>query len=243
MCRMIAFASVDPLDVAPYLARLSGFSRSGNLVEGWERRPGGNHPDGWGIAFRQGEEIRVLRSGKPACADPQLHEISARTDRFIGHVRYASNTATVNAANSHPFLAHGVALAHNGTFQGSIGLEAGGRNVSDTLVFLERLCSLWRERTLPRLKEALSEILLDPHLVGNYSAANLLIASGDSLFALRRWRRNEDYYTLFLQSLPGQVVVASQPLDDAPGWRPLGNGELAELRPNAPRSEFLSGMS
>ncbi len=240
---MIAFASVVPLDVAPYLARLSDFALRGNLVEGWEIRPGGNHPDGWGIACRRGDEIRVVRSGNPACADPQLLEVRAETDRFIGHVRYASNTSTVNAANSHPFLVGGIALAHNGTFRGSIGDEAGTRNVSDTLVFLERLCDLWRERTLPFLNEAISEILLNSDLVGNYSAANMLIASGDSLFVLRRWRRNEDYYTLFLRSLPGQVVVASQPLDDAPGWRPLGNGELVELRPDAPRSEFLSGMS
>ncbi|MBF8259691.1 MAG: putative glutamine amidotransferase [Actinobacteria bacterium] len=240
---MIAFVSVEPIDVAPYLAHLSDFARRGNLVDGWERRPGGNHPDGWGIACRQGEEIRIVRSGNPACADPQLLDVRAKTDRFIGHVRYASNTATVNAANSHPFFADGIALAHNGTFRGSIGDEAGTRNVSDTLVFLERLCVLWRERTLPCLKEVMSEILQNTDLVGNYSAANMLIASGESLFALRRWRRNEDYYTLFLQSSPGQVVVASQPLDDGPGWRPLGNGELAELRPNAPRSEFLSGMS
>ena len=89
MCRMIAFASTEALDVAPYLARLSDFARRGNLVDGWERRPGGNHPDGWGIACRQGDEIRVVRSGKPACGDPQLLEILARTDRFIGHVRYA----------------------------------------------------------------------------------------------------------------------------------------------------------
>ncbi len=243
MCRMIAFASVDPIDVAPYLASLSDFARRGNLVDGWEKRPGGNHPDGWGIACRHGDEIRVVRSGNTACADPQLLEVRAETDRFIGHVRYASNTATVNAANSHPFLVGGIALAHNGTFRGSIGDEADTRNVSDTLVFLERLCVLWRERTLPRLNEAISEILLNFDLVGNYSAANMLIASGDSLFVLRRWQRNEDYYTLFLKSLPGQVVVASQPLDDAPGWRPLGNRELMELRPDAPRSEFLSGMS
>lgn len=240
---MIAFASAEPRDVAPYLAHLSDLARRGNLVDGWERRPGGNHPDGWGIAYRNWEEIRIVRSGNPACADPQLLKIHAETDRFIGHVRYASNTATVNAANSHPFLVDGIALAHNGTFRGSIGDEAGTRNVSDTLVFLERLCVLWRERTLPCLKEVMSEILQNTDLVGNYSAANMLIASGESLFALRRWRRNEDYYTLFLQSSPGQVVVASQPLDDGPGWRPLGNGEMAELRPNAPRSEFLSGMS
>jgi len=239
MCRMIGFASAEPVDVTPFLVALSDLSRRGNLVDRWERRPGGNHPNGWGIAYRREGEIRLLRSGKPANADPMLSEIRVTTDRFIGHVRYASNTATVNASNAHPFLVLGTALAHNGTFRGKIGEEASLRNVSDTLVFLERLSALWGERTFSRLREALGEILGDPGLVGEYSAANLLIASGEALFALRNYRRDEDYYTLFLHAAPGQAVVASQPLDDTPGWRPLGNGELVEMRPRAPLSAFL----
>lgn len=240
MCRMIAFASAEPVDGTPYLVRLADFSRRGNLVDGWDRRPGGNHPDGWGIAYLQEGEIRALRSGRPACEDPLLGETRIRTGRFIGHVRYASNTATVNAANAHPFLAPGAALAHNGTFRGMIGEEADSRGISDTLVFLERLADRWRERTLLPLREALSEMLGDPGLVGDYSAANLLIASGDALFALRKYRRNESYYTLFLRATPGRVEAASEPLDDAPGWEPMGNGQLVELDPRAPRSVSLS---
>jgi len=239
MCRMIGFASAEPVDATAYLGCLSDFSRRGNLVDRWERRPGGNHPDGWGIAYRREGETRLLRSGKPANADPMLSDLRVTTDRFIGHVRYASNTATVNASNAHPFLVRGTALAHNGTFRGKIGEEASLRNISDTLVFLERLSALWGEKTFSRLREALTEILGDSGQVGDYSAANLLIVSGEALFALRHFRRDEDYYTLFLRTSPEQAVVASQPLDDAPGWRLLGNGELVELRPRAPRSAFL----
>ena len=100
MCRMIGFAAFEPVDAAPFLAALSTFSRSGNLVEGWERRPGGNHPDGWGIAYREAGEMKLLRGGMPANADPMFSEVRVATDRFIGHVRYASNTATVNAGNA-----------------------------------------------------------------------------------------------------------------------------------------------
>jgi len=240
MCRMIGFASADPMDVTPFLARLSDFSQSGNLVDGWERRPGGNHPDGWGIAWRGEGRIRILGSGKPANADPLLSRSGMTTDRFIGHVRYASDLATVNASNAHPFLVRETALAHNGTFRGKIGEEARSRGVSDTLVFHERLSALWVEKTLSRLREALAEILGDPGQVGDYSAANLLIASGEALFALRHYRREGDYYTLYLRSEPGLAVVASEPPDGAPGWRLLGDGELVELHPQSPRSAFLA---
>jgi predicted glutamine amidotransferase len=235
MCRMIAFSSSEPRNVAPYLASLARFCESGNLVDGWERRPGGNHPDGWGVAWRAGDEIRMVKGGNPAVSDPLLFSIGAATDRFIGHVRYASNPETVCAANSHPFQALGVTLAHNGTFYGKIGSEGDDRKISDTAVFLELLENRWMERTLEGLSETLRGILSARELVGEYSAANLLIAAGDSLFAFRRYRRNGEYYTLYLNSGDGVSVVASEPLDAHPGWRLLADGELVELSRSVPR--------
>jgi predicted glutamine amidotransferase len=231
---------VEQRDVAPYLASLARFCESGNLVAGWERRPGGNHPNGWGVAWRAGDEIRMVKSGNPAASDPLLFGMSAVTDRFIGHVRYASDPETVCAANSHPFQALGVTLAHNGTFYGKIGAEGNARKVSDTVVFLELLVDRWVERTLAGLSETLLWILSDRELVGEYSAANLLIASGNDLFAFRRYHRNADYYTLYMKSGGGLAVVASEPLDADPGWRLLEDWELVELSPGAPRSVLIA---
>ena len=242
MCRMIAFSSNEPRNVAPYLASLARFCGSGNLVAGWEKRRGGNHPDGWGVAWRAGDEIRMVKSGNPAASDPLLSGMRAETDRFIGHVRYASNHDTVCAANSHPFQVSGVTLAHNGTFYGKVGAEGDARKVSDTLVFLELLEDRWVERTLSGLSETLRGILTDRALVGDYSAANLLIAAGDDLFAFRRFHRNGEYYTLFLKSGEGLAIVASEPLDADPGWRLLADGELVELSRDAPGSIPLTAL-
>lgn len=240
MCRMLAFVSDESRDVAPYLAHLARLSAHGNLVDRWEKRPGGNHPDGWGIVFRQQGETRLVRSGNPAATDPALAGLRGWTDRFIGHARYADDTETVNEENSHPFLMRGIALGHNGTFRGRIGEEAGRRRVSDTLVFLEFLADRWKERNHAGLCEALSNMLEDGDLVGRYSAANMLIAAGESVFALRNYRKDEGYYTLFLRSGPGLAIVASEPIDDSPGWRPLANGELVELSARQPVSLFLA---
>jgi predicted glutamine amidotransferase len=236
MCRMIAYASVEPRDAAPYLEHLARFCESGNLVARWEKHRGGNHPDGWGIAYRQEEEIRGIRSGKPAASDPLLSQVRVRTDRFIGHVRFASNPETVHAGNSHPFIASGIALAHNGTFYGKIGEDGDARKVSDTLVFLEFLARRWTSRALPELAEVLRETLSDRERVGDYSAANLLIATGDRLFALRRYRKDPEYYTLFLAERDGYRVVSSQPLDDGNRWRLLADGELLDLVSGESRS-------
>ncbi|MGZ8449791.1 MAG: class II glutamine amidotransferase, partial [Candidatus Deferrimicrobiaceae bacterium] len=161
MCRMIGFATVEAQDVAKYVSSLARFCESGNLVAGWEKRPGGNHPDGWGVAWRAGDEMRMVKSGNPAATDPLLSDVRARTDRFIGHVRYASNPETVCAATSHPFQALGVTLAHNGTFYGKIGAEGDARKVSDTVIFLELLEDRWTERMMAGLSEAIRGILSD----------------------------------------------------------------------------------
>jgi predicted glutamine amidotransferase len=239
MCRMIAFASQRPLPVGPHLAQLARLAVEGMLVDRWERHPGGNHPDGWGIALLppEGGDPRVVRSGKPACADPALrvHD-DETTRRFIGHIRFASNLSSVSEANAHPFTVSGVTLGHNGTFKGSIGAEGDARGVSDSLVFLERLAARWPAgRTFEGLADALRDLLSDELLVGNYSAANFLVLEGGRLFAFRRSRRDHDYYALHLREGDDALVVASERLDDGPGWTRLAEGELVELSPPAPR--------
>lgn len=231
---MLAFASPSPRKVGPYLCELARLSRWGNLVQGWERRPGGNHPDGWGAAWRQGGGIHLVRSAKAACSDPLAAALTARADRLIAHARYASNAATVNAANAHPFRAGGIVVAHNGTFYGRIGDEAARRNVSDTLVFCEHLGAAWTERTLEGLREVLSHILSDEALVGDYSAANLLVMAGEGLFALRNFRHNPDYYTLYLRARAEETVAASEPPEGGTDFRLLENGELVALAPASP---------
>jgi predicted glutamine amidotransferase len=169
-----------------------------------------------------------VRGALPAHADPLLAGAAAATDRFVGHARFASNRSTVSAENAHPFLHGGVALAHNGTFFGRIGAEAGGRGVSDSLVFLERLAGAWRGGGLDALAAALASLLSDRELVGEYTAANLLLLRGADLFAFRRSRKDHDYYALFRREGGGVAEAASEPLG-GDGWTPFGEGELVEL--------------
>jgi predicted glutamine amidotransferase len=215
-------------------------------VVGWEKHKGGNHPDGWGAAWREKNEIRCARSGNPASKDPLLPKLRIRTNRFIGHVRYSSTPETIGTGNSHPFLLSGIALAHNGTFYGKIGDEGNRRRVSDTLVFLELLSKRWQNRSFEGLWQTLNEILSDQELVGNYSSANLLIAAEEKLFALRRFRRHPKYYTLFVSEKANIRVASSQPLENigwsgAENWRLLEDGELFDLVTG--ESRFLSCVS
>jgi predicted glutamine amidotransferase len=235
---MIAFASRTPRETKPFLSHLARFSREGMLVERWTRHPGGNHPDGWGAAWRAGGRTNLVRGALPAWEDPRLAEAEAGTCRFVGHVRFASNRASVSAENAHPFLLGDVALAHNGTFYGEIGDEGDERGVSDSFVFLERLARRWGSGGIDELAALLGEILADREVVGEYTAANLLILRGDDLFAFRHSRKDEGYYSLYLREEEGGAVVASEPLD-GDGWIPLRDGELVEISAPALPREML----
>lgn len=243
MCRMIAFASAEPQPVAPYLSQLARLSSEGILVDRWARHPGGNHPDGWGVALWPpgGGNPRIVRSGRPANADPGLRALEGEVAaRFIGHVRFASNRSGVCEANSHPFSVDGIVLCHNGTFKGTIGAEGDARGVSDSLVFLERLAAAWpAPRAIEGLADSLSALLSDETLVGGYSAANCLVAEGGRLFAFRKSRHDHDYYALYLHRGERGATVSSERLDDGPGWRELEEGELVELSPAATRSTVV----
>jgi predicted glutamine amidotransferase len=243
MCRMLAFVSSAPRPLAPWIDRLARLSSEGILVERWARHPGGNHPDGWGVAvLPDGPGApRIVRGAMPAHADPALPPLgSVAASRFIGHARFASNRSSVCEANAHPFAVEGVVLAHNGTFRGAIGAEGDARGVSDSLVFLERLAARWPAgRTFEGLAETLREILSDEAETGDYSAANFLAAEGGRLFAFRKSRRDHRYYALHLREAPGELAVASERLGEDAGWREIAEGELVEMSLPAPRSTVV----
>jgi len=217
MCRLLAYASNNPQEITPYLFHLSRLASS--------------NPHGWGIAYHRTKgDLRLIRRLESAFTDPLLREVNGKSDRLIGHVRFATNGQTINASSVHPFLFKGIVLAHNGRFDGSIEDEAARRKVSDSLVFLEVLAERWKDRTAEGLRDALGSIMANKSLVGDYSGANLLIMSGKSLYAFRCYRTAGSYYTLYLHAEPGLTVVSSEKLDGA-GWRELENMELVELNP------------
>ena len=150
---------------------------------------------------------------------------------MIGHVRMATNNRTVNGSSAHPFMTRGIILAHNGRFGGSIGVEAERRKVSDSLVFLEVLAERWTEKTAEGLREALTGIMTNNTLVGDYSGANLLILYEGTLYAFRCYRTSGSYYSLYLFTAPGVAIVSSEQLDESENWRLLDNMELVELTP------------
>jgi predicted glutamine amidotransferase len=186
----------------------------------------------------------------------EARELQSTT--FIAHVRYAT-TGGLDAANTHPFEQRGRLFAHNGVVHDLERLERELGDAAELVrgdTDSERLFALVT-RDIEREGEVTKGILAAARWVADelpIYAINLILATADGLWALRypdvhdvwileraaggpRGSRHLDAASAAgrvrvrsagLATAPC-VVVASEPMDEDPGWRMLEPGELVHV--------------
>ena len=181
---------------------------------------------------------------------------SSRT--FLAHVRFAS-TGALTLANTHPFEQQGRLFAHNGVLTGLSQLEdelGDDRALVEGETDSERLFALITRETRRREGNVRAGIVAAASWVAEHLpvySLNLILSTESELFALRYPETN----TLHVLDRTagghrgGQplhhrgslgirvhseeaarrpvVVLASEPMDDDPGWRTLESGELLHV--------------
>jgi predicted glutamine amidotransferase len=186
----------------------------------------------------------------------EAKEVQSRT--FVAHVRYAS-TGGLSPQNTHPFEQDGRLFAHNGVIEGLDRLEAElGEAMSlvkgDT--DSERFFALITRETR-RTGDVSEGIAAAARWVAEHLplfAINLVLITAQELWALRY---PDSHDLLVLEREPGgedgdrhlehssprgrirvhsrdlvdqrAVVVATEKMDDDPGWSPLASGELLHV--------------
>lgn len=198
MCELFALSSLYPATV-----RLSfeEFSRHGGLA--------GPHKDGWGIAFYDGRDVRLLREPEPAsdsaCAR-LIREQSPASTTVLSHIRKATRGAP-GLANCQPFARELAGrmhvFAHNGDLDPR-ALESGFRPVwyrpigetDSELAFcalLERVRPLWFDaRGVPELAARIRIVADFAASLRPLGPANFLYADGDALFVHGHKRTHAD---------------------------------------------------
>jgi len=170
---------------------LEEFSRHGGLA--------GPHKDGWGIAWYEGADVRLVKEPSAASDSACLGFIQDhpfRSTTVVGHIRRATQ-GRLTLANTQPFTrelggqVH--VFAHNGDLDG-----AGLRNsfhlgayhpVGETdseyafCALLARLSGLWREpKQAPPVAVRLALVSEFAAELRAFGPANFLYADGDALF-------------------------------------------------------------
>ncbi len=181
-----------------------------------------------------------------------------RSRTFLGHVRFAT-TGALTLANTHPFEQDGRVFAHNGVLSGLPELEAElGADLAlvKGQTDSERLFALITRETRRRDGDLHAGIVAAVEWVAAHLpiySLNLIVTTESELFALR-YPEGDTLYLLAREaggasgSSPLRhhsglgtlvrcdeaaerpvVVLASEPMDDDPGWRALESGELVQV--------------
>jgi predicted glutamine amidotransferase len=217
------------------------------------------NPDGTGLGYFVPIVGAVIdKEPLPAYEDPAFAREAkhVKSTTFVSHIRYAT-TGERATENTHPFTIDGMLFAHNGMVQGLDALEAHlGRDMrfvgGDT--DSERCFALVAKEIRARGNVGAGISAAVNWIADNLPvySMNFVLATANELWAFR-YPRTHRLFVLerVAGGGPGQrdlhhvsgtmrvhvpdlqrhpsVVVASEPLDDAAGWRPLESGELIRV--------------
>ena len=242
MCRLLGVVSAAPTSIAAAVGDdvLTDFVALTKV-----------HGDGWGSAAvdRVGATPRVTVSAGSALDDSDftaaVHD--PRPTAALVHLRWATNGLAVEPRNSHPFLADGLAMAHNGSIKPMAALNdlidpataASLRGTTDS----ERYFAVIRQyrRDATSLTDAVRRAVARLRQSHPDASLNALILGEDQLIVVHAHARSrllaEDIEEISATDLPAEhledyfalrvarprrdvLVVGSTGFGDLP-WEPL----------------------
>jgi predicted glutamine amidotransferase len=238
MCRLLGVVAATPAPLAELLvAELEPFVA---LSE--------EHDHGWGIGHRGPDGAIAIRKDPVRAADSETFHASVAgtaSDVALLHIRQASPGMPLTPANTHPFLAGGIAFAHNG--------YAWPNTVLDTLIEergapapkgdtdSERYCSLVRAGLREgSVAEALGRAAALITERATMTSLNSLLVTPDALYAVAWWHaptiraqpdgETERDYRLWYRVAADRVVVASAGMQgQGEGWQELPDRCVLEI--------------
>jgi len=230
MCRHLAYLG-PPAPLARFL-----FDPPHSLVhQSWaprDMRGGGTiNADGFGVGWFGPDGPIRYRRHTPIWSDTTLPGLAATVSApaVLAAVRSATEAMPVVETAAAPFAGDGWLFSHNGRitgWPGSVGALAGALPATDllTLEAPTDAALLWalvrdRLRAGATPAEAVTTVVAEVGRAAPGSRLNLLLTDGTTIVA------STVGHALSVHFGSG-VLVASEPLDDEPGWRPVPDRTL-----------------
>jgi predicted glutamine amidotransferase len=201
------------------------------------------HKDGWGITVANQDQTAMIPVTRQLGSAHEtshyrdaIYQTSETPEILLCHLRKASDTIPITLANAHPFIHNGWAIIHNGTVFNAEALPRDPRlettsDGSDTEHFFHYLLTKIEKTPPGRMARTIAKAVASINT--DYSALNCILSNGRELYAIRRYRKWDDYYTLYTYALPGSIVISSQPVElpqlESDNWRPLSNNQLVRI--------------
>jgi len=231
MCRLLGITNFQYSRHHEIVKNFCELARTGTVMPG--DPPG--HEDGWGMAFYQGGELIVHKSGGNL-----LHETDKVIDILSGvgeapvmilHLRKSAWNDSSCTRHAHPFHYNNVVFAHNGTVYDykrllpAINLPGLGEDALDTEVLFYHFMS----SNSPDLGQAFLDTVALVKKEYQFSALNCLFSDGTKLFAYRDYSKEPEYYSLYKSCSESSCIISSQPLDENLQWELMGKEEFLEM--------------
>jgi glutamine amidotransferase len=236
VCRHLVYLGPPTTLAALLLAPSHGLLRQSYAPA--DMRGGGTvNADGFGVGWYPDPEPVRYRSAAPLWSDGVFADLARATTAtaVLAAVRSATVGMPVTAAAAAPFAEGRFLFSHNGVVRGwpsSMAALAAALPVTDliTLDAPTDAALLWalvrhRLRAGKDGADALADVVLDVAAAAPGSRLNLLLTDGATVWATA-WD-----HALSVRSGPGQVLVASEPLDADPGWTGVPDRHLVVARP------------
>ncbi|MGP8000053.1 MAG: ergothioneine biosynthesis protein EgtC [Streptosporangiaceae bacterium] len=239
MCRHLAY-----LGPPATLAAVLSDPPHGLVRQSWaprEQRHGTVNADGFGVGwYADGDPVpaRYRRAG-PIWADASFPDIArvTRSRALLAAVRSATDGTAPGEAAAAPFAADRWLFSHNGrlnAWPGAAATLAAALPPAELLALEARTDSalawavvLHRLRAGDGLAGALAGTVADLDRHGIGGRFNFLLTDGELIAATAAGD------TLYYRAPAGQVVVASEPADDEPGWAAVPDRSVLTARPGA----------
>ena len=189
MCELLGLSSNLPATLSLSLERLAGHGAPPTSIR-----------DGWGIAYFEGPDVRLIKDAGPANDSDWLRFVGQhdlRSNIVMAHIRKATMGAP-SYRNAQPFVREMAGrmhcFAHNGWLPGifeapafrSLRFAPVGETDSEQAfcALLERLSALWiKIGEIPPLEDRLNIVAAFAAGLCQLGPANFMYSDGDALFA------------------------------------------------------------
>ncbi|MCJ0904066.1 ergothioneine biosynthesis protein EgtC [Rhodococcus sp. ARC_M6] len=235
MCRHLGY--VGPVTSVRDLLHFGSHSLVRQSWAPKEMRGGGTiNADGFGAAWWSGGVLGRYRSVSPIWSDPTVEETLSHvhSGAVIAAVRSATEGMAVEIGACAPFVDDRFALSHNGVvvrWPAAVTSLAEGIPAVQLLTMpaptdSALLWTLLRDRLETMSPEsAVATVVHDVSFLAHGSKLNLLLGDGNEMWATA-W--GHSLYALVDES---SALIASEPLDDSPGWEQIPDRALVCARP------------
>ncbi|MBC8180940.1 class II glutamine amidotransferase [candidate division KSB1 bacterium] len=190
------------------------------------------HPDGWGLTYLDGNNLKTFRSTKPIYDDPQIEQFRKINTRLIVlHARHGT-TGDAEINNIHPFEnkngENNFLFFHNGTIWDELEFDSKFQTNGSTdseKYFYYLLSGKLAEIDLNLIQKKIINLK-------DFSGANFVLTDGKMSFLADWFSLNPLYYTMKMLQQGNSIIISSEILPHyrQENWTCLENHCLLSIR-------------